>query len=146
MSRTNLKKIVYLRMAYTLAELSTCSRRKVGVIMVDKDWRIVGSGYNGNAKELIHCTDEPCKGALSPSGTRLDLCEAIHAEQNALMQCKNVDDIFAIFLTVSPCVHCLKMLMNTNCKYIFFSEEYVDAYRTESLWMTSGARYWTQIK
>ena len=145
MSRTNLKKIVYLRMAYTLAELSTCSRRKVGVIMVDKDWRIVGSGYNGNAKSLIHCTDEPCKGALSPSGTRLDLCEAIHAEQNALMQCKNVDDIFAIFLTVSPCVHCLKMLMNTGCRHIYFCGLYADSDMTKELWTLDSTRHWHHI-
>ena len=136
----------FLEMAKLLSKLSTCSRRQVGAIIVDDHWRIIGSGYNGNAKELLHCIDEPCKGAFSPSGTRLDLCEAIHAEQNALMQCSNIDSIEAIFVTTSPCMHCLKMLMNTNCKHIYFSEEYVDVYRAEDLWIANGDRYWTQIK
>jgi dCMP deaminase len=136
----------FLEMAKLLSKLSTCSRRQVGAIIADDHWRIIGSGYNGNAKELIHCIDEPCKGSLSPSGTRLDLCEAIHAEQNALMQCSNIDSIAAIFVTTSPCMHCLKMLMNTNCKHIYFSEEYVDVYRAEDLWIANGDRYWTQIK
>lgn len=141
-----LKINIFLEMAKMLSTLSTCNRRQVGVIMVDDYWRIVGSGYNGNAKELVHCIDEPCKGALSPSGTRLDLCEAIHAEQNALMQCTNIDSIAAIFVTTSPCMHCTKMLMNTNCKHIYFYEEYVDSYRAEDLWTANADRHWTQIK
>lgn len=141
-----LKIKIFLEMAKLLSKLSTCSRRQVGAIIIDDHWRIIGSGYNGNAKELIHCIDEPCKGALCPSGTRLDLCEAIHAEQNALMQCSNIDNIEAIFVTTSPCMHCLKMLMNTNCKHIYFCEEYVDMHRAEDLWIANDNRYWTYIK
>lgn len=133
-------------MAKVLSELSTCSRRKVGAIMVDDSWRIVGSGYNGNARRLIHCIHDPCKGALYSSGARLDLCEAIHAEQNALMQCPDIDKIHAIFLTTSPCVHCLKMLMNTSCKNIYFSEYYCDGQQSEALWTLDSSRRWIHIE
>ena len=136
----------FLKMAEVLSELSTCSRRKVGAIMVDSSWRIVGSGYNGNARRLVHCIDEPCKGAVYTSGTRLDLCEAIHAEQNALMQCPDTDKIHAIFVTTSPCVHCLKMLMNTSCKYIFFSKYYTDSWQSETLWTLDSNRKWIHIE
>jgi hypothetical protein len=39
-----------------------------------------------------------------PSGTGLDVCEAIHAEQNALLQCKDVEQIDTAYVTAMPCM------------------------------------------
>ena len=114
----------FLNMAYVLGKRATCSRRMVGCILVNADNHIIGSGYNGVGKGLTHCLDVPCPGVRCESGTGLDKCEAIHAEQNALMQCSNVQDINTAYITCSPCIHCAKLFLNTGVKRIVFSELY----------------------
>jgi len=119
-------------MALTLAVQSTCARRDVGCILVDRHHRIIGSGYNGVAKGLDHCKDKPCGGVGFKSGDGLGICEAIHAEQNALMQCRDIDSIVSAYITTAPCMHCTKMLMNTGCKAIYFANNY--AINGKSIW------------
>ena len=80
----------FLRMALLVSERGTCVRRKVGCILVNKKNHVLATGYNGNPSGFSHCLDNPCKGANSTSGKDLDKCEAIHAEQNTLLQCKDV--------------------------------------------------------
>ena len=106
----------FLRMALLVSERGTCVRRKVGCILVNKKNHVLATGYNGNPSGFSHCLDNPCKGANSTSGKDLDKCEAIHAEQNALLQCKDVYDIHTVYCTVSPCIHCVKLLLNTSAK------------------------------
>ena len=74
-----------LKIASTIAERSTCARRKVGCVLVDINGRVLSMGHNGVAKGQVHCIDTPCPGANCPTGTGLEKCEAIHAEANALM-------------------------------------------------------------
>lgn len=85
-----------------------------------------------------------CPGANSPSGTNLDGCEAIHAEQNALLQCKDVHEIHTCAVTASPCITCVKLLLNTTCERIIFLEEYPHAAARE-LWERAG-RSWEHVK
>jgi dCMP deaminase len=131
----------FVRMAIILSKRSTCLRRNVGCILVDKYNHIIGSGYNGNASGLIHCIDIACPGATLPSGEGLNICEAIHAEQNALMQCIDVQAITTIYTTSFPCMHCLKMLLNTSCKHIVYYHRYADFLQTSVLWERSGRTY-----
>jgi len=133
----------FLRMALLVSERGTCIRRKVGCILVNKKNHVLATGYNGNPSGFMHCLDNPCKGANSKSGKDLDKCEAIHAEQNALLQCKDVYDIDTIYCTVSPCIHCVKLLLNTSAKRIVFGEKYIQK-DAERLWMMSD-REWTYI-
>jgi dCMP deaminase len=128
----------FLHMAMVLSQQSTCVRRMVGCILVNREKRIVGSGYNGNAAGLPHCISVPCAGADKLSGEGLAICEAIHAEQNALMQCNDVRDIWVCYVTTSPCMHCVKMLLNTNCKYIVYYKEYTDFEQVREIWVRSG--------
>ena len=81
-------------------------------------------GYRG--KFVVEGVDDTCGGAKFKSGEGLDVCQAIHAEQNALLQCKDVYDIETIYCTVSPCIHCVKLLLNTSVKNIIFGEKYID--------------------
>jgi dCMP deaminase len=81
---------------------------------------------------------------MAKSGSDLELCEAIHAEQNALLQCKNVYEINKVYCTVSPCIHCIKLLLNTSAKHIIFSEEYTNQ-EGKSLWMKTNGLNWTFI-
>jgi len=135
--------VTILRMAQILAKRSTCSRRNVGTIFINKHNHIVASGYNGVATGLPHCIDSNCSGSTSPSGKSLELCEAIHAEQNALMQCKDIFDIDAVFVTTAPCAHCIKMLMNTSAKDIYYIDDYPHSEAAKKLWLASDSnRNW----
>ena len=134
----------FLKMALLVAQRGTCARRKVGCILVNEKKHVVATGYNGNPAGQKHCIDQPCKGAMAKSGSDLELCEAIHAEQNALLQCKNVYEINKVYCTVSPCIHCIKLLLNTSAKSIIFSEEYINQ-EGKSLWMKTNGLNWTFI-
>lgn len=65
-----------------------------------------------------------CAGADHDSGQGLEICEAIHAEQNALLQCADVQKIHTVYVTTSPCRHCMKLIMNTSAKRVVFLSEY----------------------
>lgn len=114
----------FLQMAELVARRSTCRRRSVGCVLVDRQNHVVATGYNGVHKGARHCIEDPCPGAALPSGTGLDKCEAIHAEQNALLQCGDVNAIYTAYCTASPCVFCMRMLANTSVRRIVFREEY----------------------
>lgn len=128
MARPNIDEY-FLQMAKLISTRATCLRRSVGCILVDKLNHVLSTGYNGVARGLPHCNEpteifldgtpriygNACSGATAPSGTKLDECGAIHAEQNALLQCKNVQEIVTAYITITPCIHCVKLLMNTSC-------------------------------
>lgn len=125
----------YLQMAELVARRGTCRRRQVGAVLVDERGHVLATGYSGVPAGLRHCLDHPCAGADAPPGESLDLCLATHAEQNALVQCTRPEQIFTCYTTASPCVHCVKMLMNTPCLRIVFREEYPHP-ESRALWMT----------
>lgn len=131
------KEETFLKIAQVIAERGTCIRRKVGCVIVNSLGHILSTGYNGVARGLSHCSDSPCAGAGAPSGEKLDLCEAIHAEQNALLQCGDTQAIETCYTTVSPCLHCIKLLMNTSCKQIVFLEAYAGMEKSRALWLSS---------
>lgn len=124
MGREQLKDLVWLLVARDISALSTCARRQVGVIFLDEGGRVLASGYNGVPAGSPHCIDNPCPGVSCASGTGLDSCEAIHAEQNALVQCKFPLSISTVYCTDSPCLHCVKMLSATSARRIVFSRVY----------------------
>lgn len=126
-----------LELALITAKRGTCARRKVGCVLLDARGHVLATGYNGRAAGLDHCSEgHPCAGATAPSGTNLDACEAIHAEQNALMQCADVHQIDTVYTTASPCLTCVKMLINTGARRIVFLEEYPHPAAKE-LWLNS---------
>ena len=120
----------FLEIAATLARRSTCRRRAVGCVLVDARGHVLATGYNGVARGLPHCLDggvggpRICSGADLPSGTGLDACEAIHAEQNALLQCPDVFAIHTAYATTAPCVTCAKLFLNTGCRRVVYRDAY----------------------
>lgn len=136
---------VMMQVARVMSYRSTCARRRVGCVLVNDMNHVVATGYNGVAAGQPHCIEKNCPGAQAPSGQGLDMCEAIHAEANALLQCGNVYDISAAYCTTAPCVHCVKLLMNTGCMNIYFKEDYPHSKQSKSLWLTNPTRTWTQL-
>jgi len=121
--------------------------------MLNSRGHVLATGYNGVAAGLPHCNQHDpyhplgfphiCEGARSPSGTNLDGCQAIHAEQNALLQCRDIYQIHTVYVTASPCVTCCKLLLNTSCERIVYVEEYPHS-AARDLW-TGAGRSWEQI-
>lgn len=114
----------FLRMAELVSTRGTCARRRVGCVLVDVDRHVISTGYNGVQAGHVHCIVTPCAGAGLPSGTGLNLCQAIHAEANAIDHCRALGQIHTAYVTASPCVGCMALLINTSIKRIVFREEY----------------------
>lgn len=137
------KDTYFLQMARLVASRTTCCRRAVGCVLVDARGHVLATGYNGVAAGLPHCnahdpfhpTGYPfaCGGASSPSGTNLEGCEAIHAEQNAVLQCRDIWAIDTVYCTTEPCMTCTKLLLNTGAQRVVFSETYPHS-RGRELW------------
>lgn len=129
----------FLAMAHLVATRATCRRRMVGCVLVNQRHHVLATGYNGNAAGLSHCLDHPCPGAAATPGTQLDLCEAIHAEANALLQCRDPYQIATAYTTVSPCVGCVKLLLNTSCQRLVYAAAYPHPDALD-LWRRAGRR------
>lgn len=139
----------FARIARVVASRSTCLRRAVGCVLVDARKHILATGYNGVATGQPHCNEviaaldetfgplypHACAGAREASGTAIDACGAIHAEQNALLQCRDVYAIETCYVTTQPCVSCLKLLLATSCRRIIYLEPYVTSL---DLWTRAG--------
>lgn len=135
-----------LRIAKIVSTRGTCARRKVGCVLLDENGFILSTGYNGVATGLIHCTDSPCPGAGYASGEGLDKCEAIHAEANALITCPDPNKVYDVYVTHSPCIHCVKMLLRTPAEGIYFIEPYAHDADARQLWeRTDRSRVWKQV-
>ena len=121
----------FMEIAEIVKTRSTCLRRQVGAVIV-KDNRIITTGYNGAPSGLKHCTEiGGCERARLniPSGQRHELCRALHAEQNAIIQAAKIGvstEGATIYITLQPCVICAKMLVNAGIKRIVFKGEYPD--------------------
>jgi dCMP deaminase len=127
-------------MAKLVAQRATCFRRRVGCVLVNGQYHVMATGYNGVASGVRHCSDFPCPGAHLPSGEGLHLCQAIHAEQNALIQCHDISLIDTVYCTASPCISCVRLLLNTSARRIVFIEHYPH-YDAAKLWLSMN-RQW----
>lgn len=127
-----------------VSQRASCVRRKVGAVLVNRHFHILATGYNGPPRGIPNCIDVSCEGAKYKSGEGLDKCIAVHAEQNALLQCVNTEEIYACFVTTSPCITCVKMLLNTGCQRIIFTDEYPHQ-ESKLLWEKAG-RTWEKAK
>ncbi len=125
----------FMKMAHLVAEWSSCyqTNRQVGAVIV-KDKRILTTGYNGASSGIESCKDRgEClrKKMGIPSGTKLEVCYAVHAEQNAIVQAAKLGvsvDGATIYVTHQPCSICAKMIINSGIKRIVYQEGYPDEF------------------
>jgi len=115
----------FLAMLELVSARSTCPRRLVGAIITDDEGRILATGYNGVPSGFDHCVDVPCAGAQDQSGNT-SRCEAVHAEANAVLQCWRLDLARTIYVSVSPCFECAKLIANTPIRKAVLASRYVD--------------------
>ena len=130
----------FMEMAHVIAGWTSCYRpgRSIGCVIV-KDKRIMTTGYNGAPAGLKTCRErgECMRDRLGiQSGTRAELCYAIHAEQNAVIQAA-VHGVSVeggtLYCTNQPCVVCTKILINAGIERIVYKEPYPDKLAEEML-------------
>lgn len=128
----------FMEMAELTAKRSTCMRRQVGAVIV-KDNRTMTTGYNGAPMGIKHCDErDGCLRQILgiPSGERHELCMALHAEQNAIIQAAHLGQSISggtIYVTHQPCAICAKMIINAGIKRIVIKEGYPDKLSSEIL-------------
>lgn len=128
-------------LALVASHRTTCVRRGVGCVLADGMGHVLAVGYNGVAAGQSHCRDSDawrCPGHTLPSGS--DGCEAVHAEQNAVLQCRDPWTIRTAYVTLSPCRACLKLMLNTSCRRIVCFEEHTDLW-AKGLWANTGGEW-----
>ena len=153
----------FMCIAGVVATRATCLRRSVGCVLVDTRKHILATGYNGVAVGQPHCNEamtlmgndgkagvtypHACDAAFAPSGISLDACQAIHAEQNALLQCHDVWQIETCYVTTMPCVSCLKLLLSTSCARIVYGESYLaHQHLVRDMWVTRAGRQLVRLE
>jgi dCMP deaminase len=108
---------IYLDLARTLAQRSTCRRLQVGTVITSTDFRkVLAVGYNGNATGLPNACDREEPGN----------CGCLHSEENAVINCDAPRATEKVaFVTHLPCVQCAKRLINLgNVKAVYYGEDY----------------------
>ena len=119
----------FITITHQVAERSTCLRAKVGAVIV-RDRSILATGYNGAPAGLPHCIDVGCLiyESRNPYGEVEENCyRTIHAEMNAIAQAARNGAAIReadIYVTHTPCIHCMKVLINTGIKRIFYGKAY----------------------
>lgn len=134
----------FIGMAVLLSRSRTCRRRGVGCVLTNSYGHVLSTGFNGVASGEVHCITTACPGAGLPSGTGLDVCQAIHAEENALIQCSDITDIDTAWCSASPCYGCTNKLLNTSCQRIVFFDLY--SHRDADVKWKSHGRVWEQYQ
>lgn len=111
--------IAYLRMAKEWAKLSYCERKKVGALIV-KDRMIISDGYNGTPSGAENC----CEDEEGQS-----LWYVLHAEANAILKLAastQSAEGATLYLTLSPCRECCKLILQAGIKRVIYIEKYRD--------------------
>ena len=124
-----------MKMARLIAEWSSCFRegRAIGAVIV-KDKRIMTTGYNGAPAGIKTCRErgECLRKKLGiHSGTRHEMCYAVHAEQNAIIQAAKLGvniDGSTLYCTHQPCILCAKMIVNAGIVRVVYHSGYPDEF------------------
>lgn len=130
----------FMELTQKVAEWSSCyqENRHVGAIIV-RDKRVLTTGYNGAPSGVKSCVEKgEClrKKLGILSGTRHELCYAVHAEQNAIAQAAKLGIVLegaTLYCTHQPCVICAKMIINSGIKRIIYKEGYPDEFSLQLL-------------
>lgn len=136
----------FMEMAHVIAGWTSCYRpgRSIGCVIV-KDKRIMTTGYNGAPAGIKTCIErgECLREKLGiASGTRAEICYAIHAEQNAIIQAAKLGSSIegaTLYCTHQPCVICAKMIVNAGISRVVYEEGYPDDFARQ-IFSESGVK------
>lgn len=129
-----------MEMTDTISGWASCyqKNRKMGAVIV-RDKRILTTGYNGAPQGIKPCVErgECLRRKLGiPSGTRAEVCYAVHAEQNALIQAARMGvSVYGatMYVTYSPCIICARLLINAGIVRVIYRYDYPDEFSRKIL-------------
>jgi len=130
----------FMQMCDLIGTWASCYKpdRKMGCVIV-KNKRILTTGYNGAPAGIKTCVErgECMRVKLGiPSGQQAQLCYAVHAEQNALIQAAKLGlsvDGATLYVTYRPCVICAKLIINAGIRRVVYRYDYPDEFALELL-------------
>jgi dCMP deaminase len=136
----------FMELAKTIGTWSSCyqENRKIGAVIV-LNKRILTTGYNGAPAGVTSCVErgECMRRKMNiPSGTRQEICYAIHAEQNAIIQAAKLGvsiEGATMYCTHQPCVICAKMIVNSGIARVVYGEGYPDEFALQMFAMSGVA-------
>jgi dCMP deaminase len=120
---------VHLAMAKLVAKRSTCLSRRNGAVLVSHDGYVIATGYNGSPRGMEHQKRCPRLEQGAPSGSRLELCHDVHAEENCIVQAAKLGTSVVgstLYTVMSPCHRCFRMLANAEVREVVYEREYGD--------------------
>jgi dCMP deaminase len=134
----------FMDIARVVATRGNCIRRRVAAVVV-KDRRIISTGYNGTPRGVKNCYEGGCPRCASnvPSGAGLGECICSHAEENAITQaaCYGIPLAGAtIYCTLSPCIICTKMIINSGISEVVYEGEYEFTRQIKALLKQAGVK------
>lgn len=130
----------FMELAHVISGWASCYQqdRKIGAVIV-KNKRIVTTGYNGAPAGIQTCVErgECLRKKLGiESGTKHEICYAIHAEQNAIIQAAKLGisiEGATLYCTHQPCVICAKMIVNSGISRVVYKHGYPDEFAVQML-------------
>jgi dCMP deaminase len=118
-------------MSIAVDQAARCSCRKTPVgAIIARDDRIISTGYNGTITGFTNCVDGGCPRCMDsavPSGTQLDRCICVHAEQNALLAAARFGvpvERAVSWVTNEPCLECTKALIQAKIAEVWYWKPY----------------------
>ncbi|MCL2751613.1 MAG: dCMP deaminase family protein [Firmicutes bacterium] len=130
----------FMRVAELVGTWSSCCKpdRQVGAVIA-RDLRLLTTGYNGAGSGIVSCRErEECLRQIEgiESGTRQEVCYAVHAEQNAIIQAARIGvpvQGATLYCTHQPCVICARMIINCGIRRVVFRSGYPDEFAVRLL-------------
>ena len=145
------------KIAEVVSSRATCKRRKIGVVIVDKEHHIISTGYNGSPPGLPHCDDA---GHLMEEG---HCVRTIHGEHNAVLQAAAQGGTSTrgstLYTKYVPCIHCCKYMVAAGIVRVVYAKIYrntqavdyleqaglaVTQYREDPAWQQALVRIFTE--
>lgn len=108
----------FTAVAVVTARRSSCPKKEVGAVLV-RDNRIIATGYNGVLPKESHSMGMDKDGVT----------HTVHAEANIISFCaKNgiATEGTTLYLTLSPCIKCAEMIIQSGINQVIYIEEYRD--------------------
>ncbi len=120
----------FMKLAALVGERSTCLRHNIGAVIV-RDRRLIATGYNGSAKGMPNCVEVGClkDGLGIKTGTGHEICRAVHAEMNAIIQGASHGisvEGTTMYCTHTPCTLCARMIVNAGITRVVSYHDYSD--------------------
>jgi len=135
----------FMEIARVVSTRANCSRRHVGAVVV-RDRNILSTGYNGTPIHTKNCFEGGCPRCAHAveSGTHLDECLCVHAEQNAICQAAlhgtSIEGA-TIYVTISPCLTCAKLLINAGIREVVYGGDYAFLDTVKDLFKQAGVKH-----